>query len=74
MATLSELQAELAELKAARTRVLNAQSYGHGIRSLTRVSYADLQRDIKDLERRIAICDLDGAIAGDSVVFGGHRG
>lgn len=74
MATLAELQEELAELKAARTRVLNAQSYGHGTRSLTRVSYADLQRDIKDLERRIALYDLDGAVAGSTPVFGGHRG
>jgi len=74
VATLAELQEELAELKAARTRVLSAQSYGHGTRSLTRVDYADLQRDIKDLERRIAMYTLDGSIAGDSVVFGGHRG
>lgn len=74
MATLSELQEELAELKAVRSRVLNAQSYGHGSRSLTRVSYADLQRDIKELERRIAMYDLDGAIAGSTPIFGGHLG
>ena len=71
---LSELQEELAELKAARSRVLRSQSYGHGSRSLTRVSYADIQRDIKDLERRIAMFDLGGAIAGSTPVFGGHRG
>jgi hypothetical protein len=34
---LAELQEELAELNAAWTRVLKAQSYGHGNRSLNHV-------------------------------------
>ena len=74
MATLAELQTELAALKAARTQVLSAQSYGHGNRKLDRVNFADLTREIKELERRIAMYDLDGAIAGSSGIFGGHLG
>lgn len=74
MPTLAELKEELAELKAARSRVLNAQSYGHGSRTLSRVPYADLQRSIKDLEQRIAMYDLNGSIAGSNPVFGGHLG
>jgi hypothetical protein len=60
MATLADLQAELAEVKSALRNVRMAgQSSGFGGRNTTRANYNALLEDKNDLERRIA--RLDGS-------------
>ena len=60
MATLADLQAELADVKSALRNVRMAgQSSGFGGRNTTRANYSALLEDKNDLERRIA--RLDGS-------------
>lgn len=57
MATISELQEDLAAARAARRRILAAQEIAGGGGSNRRVRYADLEQVnalIKDLEAQIA--------------------
>jgi len=50
----TELLAELAQYKAARTAILSgAQSYTISGRSLTRANLSEIQTEIKQLEGRI---------------------
>lgn len=75
MATLAELEAKLTSLQAKADAILNGgQGYNAPNRSLTRVDYATLQRQIENLERRIEVVRNSGRIPGSHVVFGGHRG
>ena len=54
MATLAELQAELAAYKAAETAILTgAQSYTISGRSLTRGNLRDIQAKIAEIEARV---------------------
>ena len=54
MATLAELQAELAAYKAAETAIIGgAQSYTVSGRSLTRGSLTAIQDKIRELEARV---------------------
>lgn len=54
MATLSEMQDELALIKQAKTDLLTSgQSYGLGDRRFQGVSFSDLTRREKELERAI---------------------
>lgn len=55
MATLADLQAELAVWKACRDAILfGAQSYSIAGRSLTRASLAEVRDKIDELETRIS--------------------
>ncbi|SDU38428.1 hypothetical protein [Desulfobacula phenolica] len=75
MATLTELQEELAQLKATAKSVRDGgQGYGQGNRSLNRVDYGTLQKEIRDLERRIEMAKNNGRLPGFHPVFGGNRG
>lgn len=54
MATLAELQAELAAYKAAETAIISgAQSYSVSGRTITRGNLADIQNKIRELEARV---------------------
>ena len=54
MATVAELQAELAKWEAARDKALDAQSYGIAGRSKTMAPLKDIQECIDRLRSRIA--------------------
>lgn len=54
MATLADLQAELAAYKAARDAILQAQSYSMAGRTLTKADLKFVQDHIDSLESRIA--------------------
>lgn len=70
MATLTELQQELTDVKAAISAARTAgQSFGRGSKNLTRVDYQALLDEKRELERRIQIVSNGGGIAGAGVVF-----
>lgn len=73
MATLSELQADLAKYRASRDKILdNAQEIGSTSgRSQTFASLATIERTISDLERRIALARNGGRITSSKVIFRG---
>lgn len=60
MATEAELEVYLAELKAARRKVLSAQSYSIKDRSLSRVDLATINDEIRKTEIRIARISTGG--------------
>lgn len=74
MATITELEQDLADYKEARRRVLLSQSYTVGQRTLSRANLEEIERAIRRLEHRLAIAKNDGKAPGSSVVFGGHLG
>ncbi|WP_034627450.1 hypothetical protein [Desulfocurvibacter africanus] len=73
MASLAELQADLAKYKAARDAALLGQSYEVTGRKLTRANLRDINEAIAGLEQRIAIAQ-SGGISTSTVTFGGWRG
>lgn len=73
MTTLSELKTELAEKKAALSRIQQSQSYRSGPYQNERMDPEGLRKEILDLEHRIAIVKNNGRVPGSGVVFGGHR-
>lgn len=75
MATATEIQADLTAYRAARDAILDgSQSYKIGSRSLTRGDLAEINREIRRLEIRLAMAQNSGRIPGTSAVFGGHLG
>ena len=74
MATLTELQAELAELKAARSKARAGQSYRDVAgNSVTRGDLATLNADIERIEARIAFASNGGRLVHGVAVFRGTR-
>lgn len=71
MATLADLQAELAAYKAARGAILQAQSYSMAGRTMTYADLGFVQKHIDELETRIA-CKASGPRT--SPVFINSRG
>lgn len=61
MATLAELQAELALYEAARNNALQAQSYGIAGRNKTMAALKDLQAEINKLKSRISLLTNPGS-------------
>lgn len=61
MATLAELQAELALYEAARNNALQAQSYGIAGRNKTMAALKDLQAHIESLRSRISRLTTPGS-------------
>jgi hypothetical protein len=75
MATLSELQNELAQYKATESRILaSAQSATHGDRQREEARLQRVQEKIKELELRISSLQNNNRINTTQAVFGGHRG
>lgn len=75
MATLSEMQAELATFKETRLKILaGGQSYRIGSRQKESVSLAEINRMIQDLEIRINMAAGGGRINTGHAVFRGQRG
>lgn len=74
MATITELQTDLASYKAARDKILLGQEYSIGNRKLRRPDLAVIERTIRELEHRIAMLGNDGKINTVTAVFGGRRG
>lgn len=74
MATLSELQAELTDLKAARAKAITAQSYKDVAgNALTRGDLGVINQMIAELEMRIAIINGGGVLTHGHAVFRGTR-
>lgn len=76
MATVVELEDELARYKTARNNILD---HGQEVRMSNgkQLTFADLKwidSKISSLEKRIAIAKNDGKAPGSQVVFGGHLG
>jgi hypothetical protein len=61
MATLAELQAELALYETARNNALQAQSYGIAGRNKTMAALNDLQAQIESLRSRISRLTTPGS-------------
>ncbi len=75
MATLNEMQAELAQLKEARNRILSGgQSYRIGSRQKENVNLSELAKMIASLEMRVAMAQGGGKINTGHAVFRGRRG
>lgn len=73
MATLTELQTDLAELKAARTAALRAQSYRDPTGAMvTRPDIAILTKLISEIENRISVIQGDG-FSHANAIFRGSR-
>lgn len=60
--TLTEIQTDIVNVKAAIDKVLTAQSYGKGDKNLQRVQLADLEKRLASLTRTEA--QLTAAAAG----------
>ena len=75
MATLAELQEDLADLKQARKAVLiGGQEYeAPGGRSTKRANLETLNSEIRRLEVRIAVASQGGVLSHSQAVFGGRR-
>ena len=71
MATLSELTTYLAQLKAARTAILDMKSYTIGEHSLTRADEKWISSEIKEVESRIAMKSRGNSV---QPVFINNRG
>ena len=71
MATLSELTTYLAQLKAARTAILDMKSYTIGEHSLTRADEKWISSEIDVTEAKIAIKSRGNAV---TPVFINNRG
>lgn len=75
MATITELQEELALYKNARKKILGgAQSYRAGDFRADRADLATIEKAIADLERRIQVKSNGGRINTGQAIFGGRRG
>lgn len=76
MTTLSELQSDLTMYRTARENILTAgQSAGDASgRSLTMADLKWIDRQIKDLESRVAQAQNSGRLPSYTAVFGGNRG
>ncbi len=75
MASLNEMQAELAELKAARSKILTGgQSYRVGSRQKESASLAEINKMISELETRVNMAAGGGRINTGHAVFSGRRG
>ncbi len=61
MATLAELQAELALYETARNNALQAQSYGIAGRNKTMAALKDIQAEINKLKYRISLLITPGS-------------
>ena len=74
MATITELQDELALYKNARKKILTgAQSYRSGDFRADRADLPVIEKRINELESRIAMKANAGRINTAQVVFGGRR-
>lgn len=75
MATLSEIQAELAKYRAARDAILTGgQSYTVDGITYSRGTLFRLEKTIGDLEHREAIALRSGRLPHGNVKFGGWHG
>ena len=75
MATITELQEELALYKDARKKILTgAQSYRAGDFRADRADLERIEKTIADLERRIQVKSNSGRINTGQAIFGGRRG
>jgi len=73
MSTLTELEDELAAVKAAIARIREAgqtKQDGSG-RQVDEAKYLRLIEEKRDLEHRIAIKKNNGRVPGSGVIFGG---
>ena len=74
MATVAELQEDLALYKAARKAILEGhQEYSNGKRRFVRADLATVERTIGSLEMRLSIAQQGGALGHSVTVFGGRR-
>lgn len=76
MATLTELQTYLTELKAARTAILSgAQKYTgmSGKISVERADLASINQEIEKTELKINMISKSGRLSHAQAVFGGSR-
>lgn len=74
MATLSELQEDLALYRAARNTILQgSQSYSIGNQTYTKGDLRFIQQQIDRLEQQIAITSQGGRFSHSVTVFGGRR-
>ena len=73
--TLAEMQTELAELKAARSKILRAQAATFGNERVDRVKFSEIEAAISALEIRIARAQAGGGrpLSHGVAVFGGRR-
>lgn len=72
MATLYELQQDLAAYKSARDKILNGgQSVRLGDRRIDRGDLQEIERKIQSLESRVAIAQNNGKLGAFRPVFGG---
>ncbi len=74
LSTLSQLQQDLTNYRAARDAILTSQEYQIGTRRLRRADLRDIEATIRNLETRIAMAQQGGRINTGHVIFGGHRG
>lgn len=73
MTTISELQADLQAYRSARTAILTGQEYAIGNRRLRRPDLAEINKEIRELESRIAMQSNSGKINTGHAIFGGNR-
>lgn len=68
MATLAEIQTEIAEVRSALSAVYKAQSYGQGDRSLQRARIDELEGRLSRLSRTEAELSASNAGAANPMV------
>lgn len=74
MTTLSTLQADLIEYRAARSKILKGQEYKIGTTMVKRPDLIAIERTIGELESRINMLQNGGASKVVTAVFRGRRG
>ena len=74
MATSAEIQTQIDTLEAAKLKILSAQSYKIGSRSLVRADLAEINRELSELRIRLAIVQNNNRVPGSTVIFGGNLG
>lgn len=74
MATLTELQSELSELKVAKSAALKAQAYKDPMGTMiTRPDLAVLIAEIHKIETRIELATNSGVLSHANAIFKGTR-
>jgi len=72
MATIAELEAELAALKKAKNAILTGgQSYSVGGRNFSRASLSDINKDILSIESRLSVARNNGCLTSSTPYFPG---
>lgn len=74
MQTLTELQERLKLYLDAETTILTTnQSYSIGNQEFSKANIMFIQREIRNLEQRIAVLSQNGRLSHSTTVFGGRR-